>query len=82
MNLLDMGFDIQRQRFLRAINSKYIYGTIVSELKVCTFSEEPHTDTTSVGQQPLLHAIVILLEMAIIARITAKFNAYYGAHPG
>jgi protein Mpv17 len=80
-----MGFDIQRQRFLRAINSKYIYGTIVSDLKACTLcalSEEPHTDTTSVGQQPLLHAIVILLEMAIIARITAKFNAYYGAHPG
>jgi hypothetical protein len=31
ISLLDMGFDIQRQRFLRAINSKYIYGTIVSE---------------------------------------------------
>jgi hypothetical protein len=30
INLVDMGFELTRQRFLRAINSKYIYGTIVS----------------------------------------------------
>jgi len=85
-----MGFDIQRQRLLRAINSKYIYGTIVSkplapfQLNYLMYAtlQEKQTDTTSVGPQPLLHAIVILLEMAIIARITAKFNSYYAAHPG
>jgi hypothetical protein len=85
-----MGFDIQRQRFLRAINRKYIYGTIVSEslapfhdsYLICTALGEKQTDTTPVGQQPLLHAIVVILEMAIIARITAKFNSYYAAHPG
>jgi hypothetical protein len=34
------------------------------------------------GEQPLLHVIVIIIEMAVIGRITARFNSYYAARPG
>jgi len=53
-----MAFDIERRRFLRIINSKYLYDTV-----------------------PLVHLLVFLLELAMIGRITAKFNSYYGARP-
>jgi hypothetical protein len=32
--------------------------------------------------QPLLHALVFLVEMAIISRMVAKFNSYYAEKPG
>ncbi|KAL8899960.1 MAG: hypothetical protein Q9207_005931 [Kuettlingeria erythrocarpa] len=32
-------------------------------------------------QQPLLHAIVLLIEMIVISRLAAKFNSYYGDRP-
>lgn len=32
--------------------------------------------------QPLLHAIIFLIEMSIVARLTARYNAYYGERPG
>lgn len=32
--------------------------------------------------QPLLHAIVFLVEIALAARLTVKFNAYYEEQPG
>ena len=31
--------------------------------------------------QPLLHTIVFLVEMALIARLTARFNSYYDERP-
>ncbi|RCI10268.1 hypothetical protein L249_8760 [Ophiocordyceps polyrhachis-furcata BCC 54312] len=33
------------------------------------------------GRIPLLHAIVFFVEMALIARLTARFNAYYEERP-
>lgn len=32
--------------------------------------------------QPLLHAIVFMVEIALAARLTVKFNAYYEEQPG
>lgn len=32
--------------------------------------------------QPLLHAIIFLIEMVIAARLAAKFNSYYAERPG
>lgn len=32
--------------------------------------------------QPLLHAVVFLVEIALAARLTVKFNAYYEEQPG
>jgi len=53
-----MFFDVQRSRFLRVINSKYIYGNI-----------------------PLLHTIIVLVEVAMVSRLIAKFNGYYAERP-
>ncbi|KAH7367640.1 vacuolar membrane protein [Plectosphaerella cucumerina] len=33
------------------------------------------------GRIPLLHAIIFFIEMAFVARLTARFNAYYEARP-
>ncbi|CAK7213656.1 hypothetical protein SBRCBS47491_001879 [Sporothrix bragantina] len=33
------------------------------------------------GQIPLLHSIIFFIEMAIVARLTARFNAYYDERP-
>ncbi|KAF4511705.1 hypothetical protein G6O67_003477 [Ophiocordyceps sinensis] len=33
------------------------------------------------GRIPLLHAIIFLIEMALVARLTARFNAYYDERP-
>ncbi|CAK7233997.1 hypothetical protein SCUCBS95973_008786 [Sporothrix curviconia] len=33
------------------------------------------------GQIPLLHAVIFFIEMAIVARLTARFNAYYDERP-
>lgn len=32
--------------------------------------------------QPLLHTIIFLIEMAVAARLAAKFNTYYAEKPG
>ncbi|WKT50301.1 Mpv17/PMP22 [Fusarium oxysporum f. sp. vasinfectum] len=53
-----MTWELNQRRFIRSINSKYIYGRI-----------------------PLLHTIVFLIEMAFIARLTARFNSYYDERP-
>ncbi|SPJ76227.1 related to glomerulosclerosis protein Mpv17 [Fusarium torulosum] len=53
-----MTWELSQRRFVRSINSKYIYGRI-----------------------PLLHTIVFLIEMAFIARLTARFNSYYDERP-
>ncbi|CAK7203992.1 hypothetical protein SEUCBS139899_006743 [Sporothrix eucalyptigena] len=33
------------------------------------------------GRIPLLHSIIFFIEMAIVARLTARFNAYYDERP-
>ncbi|KAF7552081.1 hypothetical protein G7046_g7534 [Stylonectria norvegica] len=33
------------------------------------------------GRIPLLHTIVLLIEMALVARLTARYNAYYDERP-
>lgn len=53
-----MTWDLNRRRWIRAINSKYIYDRI-----------------------PLLHAIILLIEMALVARLSSRFNAYYDERP-
>ncbi|KAL1842356.1 hypothetical protein VTJ49DRAFT_5524 [Mycothermus thermophilus] len=53
-----MTWELYRRRFLRTLNSRYIYGRI-----------------------PLLHGIIILIEMALFARLTSRFNAYYDERP-
>ncbi|KAL8766333.1 MAG: hypothetical protein Q9209_006860 [Squamulea sp. 1 TL-2023] len=35
----------------------------------------------SSSSQPLLHAIVLLIEMAVITRLVSKFNSYYADRP-
>jgi len=53
-----MSWELNRRRWLLAINSRYIYGRI-----------------------PLLHAIIFFIEMALFARLTSRFNAYYDERP-
>lgn len=40
------------------------------------------TSLTLSSEQPLLHAIVFLLEMAAVSILTRKFNSYYASRPG
>ncbi|KAH8912271.1 hypothetical protein BR93DRAFT_933310 [Coniochaeta sp. PMI_546] len=53
-----MTWDLNRRRWVRAINSKFIYDRI-----------------------PLLHTIILFIEMALIARLSSRFNAYYEERP-
>ncbi|KAH6888414.1 hypothetical protein B0T10DRAFT_53785 [Thelonectria olida] len=53
-----MAWQQTQKRFIRSINSKYIYGRI-----------------------PLLHTIIFIIEMALAARLTARFNSYYDERP-
>ncbi|KAL7936562.1 hypothetical protein V8C35DRAFT_295830 [Trichoderma chlorosporum] len=53
-----MTWELNQRRFVRAVNSKYIYGRL-----------------------PLLHTVILLIEMALVARLTARFNSYYNERP-
>ncbi|KFH44279.1 hypothetical protein ACRE_049230 [Hapsidospora chrysogenum ATCC 11550] len=53
-----MSWELNRRRFVRTVNEKFIFGRI-----------------------PLLHTIVLLIEMALVARLTARFNSYYDERP-
>ncbi|KAI2621834.1 hypothetical protein GGR54DRAFT_83732 [Hypoxylon sp. NC1633] len=53
-----MSWELTRRRFVRAINSKFIFDRI-----------------------PVLHAVIFFIEMAIIARLVLRFNAYYDERP-
>ncbi|KAL2203851.1 hypothetical protein CC79DRAFT_1278258 [Sarocladium strictum] len=53
-----MTWELNRRRFVRTINGKFIYGRI-----------------------PLLHTIIFFIEMALVARLTARFNSYYDERP-
>lgn len=37
---------------------------------------------TFVTGKPLLHAVIFLIELVIMSRLIAKFNAYYAERPG
>ncbi|KAK3487480.1 uncharacterized protein B0T23DRAFT_406790 [Neurospora hispaniola] len=54
-----MSWDLTRRRWMRRLNSKYIFDRF-----------------------PLLHAIVFIIEMTIIARLTSRFNQFYNERPG
>jgi len=53
-----MTWELTRRRFVRSINSKFIYDRV-----------------------PLLHTVIFLIEMAIVARLSTRFNAYYDERP-
>ncbi|KAH8168746.1 mpv17 / PMP22 family protein [Sarocladium implicatum] len=53
-----MTWELNRRRFVRTINGKFIYGRI-----------------------PLLHTLIFFIEMALAARLTARFNSYYDERP-
>ncbi|KAJ4378198.1 hypothetical protein N0V85_008974 [Neurospora sp. IMI 360204] len=53
-----MSWNLTRRRWMRQLNSKYIFDRF-----------------------PLLHAIIFIIEMAILARLTSRFNQYYNERP-
>lgn len=89
-----MVLEIPRRKFFRTINSKYIYGRIVSRSQQTPSSVVCDVLTTVADSkirrlvlihfslQPLVHTVIVLIEMAIIGRLVAKFNSYYADRPG
>jgi hypothetical protein len=89
-----MVLEIPRRKFFRTINSKYIYGRIVSRSQqslssvVCDIlstvadSKIRRLVLIHFSLQPLVHTVIVLIEMAIIGRLVAKFNSYYADRPG
>ncbi|KXX78374.1 Protein sym1 [Madurella mycetomatis] len=79
-----MTWELNRRRWLRIINSKFIYGRIVSSIACylwavsATWSRLPLLPTF---HHPLLHAIIFFIEMALLARLTSRFNSYYDERP-
>lgn len=65
-----------RRRFLYHLNSRWIYGKVVSRTK-----RRPLAHKLTLVQ-PLLHAAVFLLQMAAVSLLTRKFNSYYAQRPG
>lgn len=76
-----------RRRILSALNSRYIYGRLVcacsllSRLLLDDLRSFSTTVTDPATQQPLLHTIIFIIEMAITMRLVAKFNSYYAGKP-
>jgi protein Mpv17 len=89
-----MVLEIPRRKFFRTINSKYIYGRVVSVSRrvlspviggVCQQWQIPKTGLLVLihfSRQPLVHTVIFLIEMAILGRLAAKFNSYYADRPG
>jgi protein Mpv17 len=89
-----MVLEIPRRKFLRTINSKYIYGRVVGSPDDCqalasvAFCQPWHFLETDIlvlipfSSQPVVHTVIFLIEMAIIGRLVAKFNSYYADRPG
>jgi hypothetical protein len=65
--------DTSRRKSLSWMNSRYLYGRIVSL----------HTGVLAQADivQPLLHSIILVLEVIMAARLMAKFNHYYAQRP-
>lgn len=51
---------------------------------LCTISVvKPHSITDlNYLYQPLLHALIFIIEMVVVSRLIAKFNSYYAEKPG
>jgi protein Mpv17 len=89
-----MVLEIPRRKFFRTINSKYIYGRVVSLSRqvlslgiggVCQPWWIPKTEILVLihfSRQPLVHTVIFFIEMAILGRLAAKFNSYYADRPG
>lgn len=69
-----------RRRILGALNSRYIYGKVVSDRECLACSR--HGSLIHCLSQPLLHTLVFLLQMAVVSIVTRRFNSYYAARPG
>lgn len=82
-----MVFDIQRRQILRYLNTTYTYWNTVSgihrSISRCPVQLIVSNTllTSSLNDQPLLHAIVAFIELAIMSRLVAKFHGYYAEHP-
>lgn len=89
-----MVLDIERRRLMRNINSKFIFGKVVSRLlllcrlydvgEVSDSKQFAQTDlliTFIPPTQPLVHLVIFIFEMAILSRLAAKFNSYYNDRP-
>ncbi|KAK6592807.1 Mpv17/PMP22 family protein (vacuolar membrane protein) [Botrytis cinerea] len=74
---MPLPFEIQRRRFMRTANSKYIYGRVVSPAHL---PFDP-VSTFVLDCLPLIHTIIFLIELIMVGRLTAKFNSYYAARP-
>ena len=80
-----------KRKVLDGLNKRYIYGRVVcpripsqrrrhrSAYRGVTVSR---ANRVVIVLQPLLHTIIFLVEMAVAARLAAKFNAYYAEKPG
>ncbi|KAI2626246.1 hypothetical protein GGS21DRAFT_530743 [Xylaria nigripes] len=53
-----MSWELTHRRFVRTINSKFIFDRV-----------------------PVLHAVIFLIEMALIARLASRYNAYFDERP-
>jgi hypothetical protein len=71
--------DGTRRRVLYQLNSRWIYGKIVSGFKPWAHD---FLLILCVSEQPLLHAAVFLLQMAAVSLLARKYNQYYGQRPG
>lgn len=59
--------------------------TIILALNIATSCDGlpcPEANRVVIIPQPLLHTIIFLIEMAVAARLAAKFNTYYAEKPG
>ncbi|KAG9229260.1 integral membrane protein-like protein [Amylocarpus encephaloides] len=76
-----MVLEVPRRRFMRSINNKYIYGRVVS-LRLCRMLPFDATFANNIFlRQPVLHTCIFLLEMAMVARLIAKYNGLYKDRP-
>lgn len=79
-----MAFEITRRRFLRTINSKYVYGKVVSIASIVFYLLQVTIcvgTLLTVTRQPLVHLVIIFIELAVMSRLIAKFNGYYASRP-
>lgn len=74
-------FEPTRRRVLEGLRRRYIYGCLVRAVN----AESRWTSKLTIvifNLQPLLHTIVLLIEMAVTMRLASRFNAFYAERPG